>query len=375
MRKEEIFSYLRTNPLFKNVDESIFKELAESSEVIPIPKGSFLLREGESSKELFLLVEGSCEVLKKSEDDSLLQISLINRGEAIGEMALLEPCNRSASVRTLEDSEFIKIPLDVLKIRSEIACNLAVQLSHRLRDTNEITVKSLQAELEEVKLRIETGRFIVLIFVILSGWILFLSVIKTLTAHVIHSTIITLPIIVILLWLFIYHVKNSSLPKAFFGLTTHNWKAVIVEAVLYSLPVLAIATLAKWALITFDPRFQDLPLFPIPNKLSVLLAIGYTLFTPVQEFIARGVLQTSTEAVLDGRRKIVRSIFLASLIFAAFHAHLSTVFILVAFASGYYWGILFARQRSLIGVSVSHALIGAYCLGILRLATIFRHIG
>ncbi len=51
-------------------------------------------------------------------------------------------------------------------------------------------------------------------------------------------------------------------------------------------------------------------------------------------------------------------IVVSNALFASAHLHLSVSFAFVAFLLGLLWGALFARQRNIVGVSVSHTLCG-----------------
>ncbi|WP_404802349.1 CPBP family glutamic-type intramembrane protease [Bacillus shivajii] len=51
--------------------------------------------------------------------------------------------------------------------------------------------------------------------------------------------------------------------------------------------------------------------------------------------------------------------------FAMAHAHIGTLFALTAFIPGLFWGWMYTRQKSIIGVSISHMLIGIWVLFIL----------
>jgi hypothetical protein len=103
-----------------------------------------------------------------------------------------------------------------------------------------------------------------------------------------------------------------------------------------------------------------------------LLELGiYVLLSPVQEFVARGVLQGSLQEFLTGRNGVLKAILISNLIFSTFHLFVSPYFAVAAFLSGIFWGWLYSRHRTLIGVSVSHILVGAWTLYFLGAHCIF----
>jgi membrane protease YdiL (CAAX protease family) len=154
----------------------------------------------------------------------------------------------------------------------------------------------------------------------------------------------------------------------FFGLTCPEWPTRVRHAVTYSLPILALIVLAKWIAIRFLPIFDHLDLFsgrlsqcPLQSNYLAQLAI-YVVLIPVQEFIARGILQGSLQEFLTGRTRTLKAILISNLLFSIFHLFVSPYFALLSFLPGMFWGWLYSRQRSLIAVSASHTLIGVWAL-------------
>jgi membrane protease YdiL (CAAX protease family) len=50
------------------------------------------------------------------------------------------------------------------------------------------------------------------------------------------------------------------------------------------------------------------------------------------------------------------------------HLHMSFLFATLAFLPGLFWGWLFSRRRNLVGVTLSHAVVGGYVFFILGVA-------
>ncbi len=76
-------------------------------------------------------------------------------------MVLIEDEPRSATVVALTETKLIEIPLAPIRQDPEILAivtqNISLTLSKRLRNINEITVKSMQNELDELKKRNALG--------------------------------------------------------------------------------------------------------------------------------------------------------------------------------------------------------------------------
>jgi hypothetical protein len=86
----------------------------------------------------------------------------------------------------------------------------------------------------------------------------------------------------------------------------------------------------------------------------------YAIFSPIQELIARGAMQSSLHEFLTGPRANLWAIVLSTLMFTQIHLHLTPAYALAVFFPSLFWGAMYARQRSLVGVSISHILIGVY---------------
>jgi membrane protease YdiL (CAAX protease family) len=65
---------------------------------------------------------------------------------------------------------------------------------------------------------------------------------------------------------------------------------------------------------------------------------------------------------LEERHRVAHAILLSNLLFSATHLHISLTLALLVFPMGVFWGWIFARQGSLVGSSVSHAIIGVFGL-------------
>lgn len=72
-------------------------------------ENTFLMREGEQSTEMYILLSGKLSVLKRKGNVEK-RIGEIGPGEIVGEMSFLDQAPRSASVRALEISEILIIP-------------------------------------------------------------------------------------------------------------------------------------------------------------------------------------------------------------------------------------------------------------------------
>jgi membrane protease YdiL (CAAX protease family) len=98
----------------------------------------------------------------------------------------------------------------------------------------------------------------------------------------------------------------------------------------------------------------------------------YSIFVNFQEYISRGILQSSLQDFLNYKHKNLFANLLTSSIFSASHIHLSAGLAYLVFLPSLFWGWLYYRQRSLIGPIVSHILIGWWAIFVLGIEGLFR---
>jgi CRP/FNR family transcriptional regulator, cyclic AMP receptor protein len=84
---------LRNAPLFEGLSKKELAELAQRAEDMELDSGTVLCREGEIGHEFFVIIDGEVEVERKGQS-----LGARGAGEFIGEIALLEEIERTATV-------------------------------------------------------------------------------------------------------------------------------------------------------------------------------------------------------------------------------------------------------------------------------------
>lgn len=110
--------------------------------------GSCIFREGDSSREMFVIQEGIVEIRKKTNDGSEFLLATFTRGDFFGEMSLLESLPRSAGAYAIGKTRLLTIAPGgfLLKIRRDptFAFEIMQALSRRIRQTNELALSGIQ---------------------------------------------------------------------------------------------------------------------------------------------------------------------------------------------------------------------------------------
>ena len=103
--------------------------------------GEALIREGDKSNELYWLVQGRLEVLKKLQGQ-YVQVNIIEAGELVGELAFLDQKTRSATVKALTDCQLVKLEYKefqaMLAAQPKWMKKILLTLTTRLRKMSEI---------------------------------------------------------------------------------------------------------------------------------------------------------------------------------------------------------------------------------------------
>jgi len=109
-------------------------------EVQAFEDGEVVVREGEETREMFIIREGRIEILKQVGGHEV-RLAVLERGSFFGEMSLLEGLPRSATARAIGKTELVVLrPGSLLvQIRRDptFAFELLQQMSGRIRATNE----------------------------------------------------------------------------------------------------------------------------------------------------------------------------------------------------------------------------------------------
>jgi hypothetical protein len=95
-----------------------------------------------------------------------------------------------------------------------------------------------------------------------------------------------------------------------------------------------------------------------PDMGETMASAVFVLTKHAQEFCARGVFQSSVERTMSGPRRVLWSVVTASVMFGAFHTFYSLPLALTSLAGRLLWGWLYHRHGTLLGVAISHFLIG-----------------
>lgn len=413
---------LAKQSILRHFDEDELNLLLQRARREVYEAGNVIAEEGDPGERIYFITDGKVEIVKraKGHGDGEHQIATIGSGSCVGEMSLVDAKPRSATIRAMRRTEMISVAIDDVQrepaLRQKILANLSPVLSERLRYTNDVTVAALSEELDHLREKHSMGAFLLVTICATSIYSLMLVGVETFARFLPSRGFLTATVITALAAGCYYYVKRSHFPNTVFGLTRENWRASVRESLRYTLFFLLGLVVVKWLIIILgdlrEPLFRPGDAFET-HRVSMatwLFAVAlYALLAPVQEFIARGLLQSSIfyffpdSGSLRADNPLARSdsapqssvlvqkatwfgikhyrartartwkaIVISNLLFCAMHGHLGIGFAIAVFIPGLFWGWLYSRHKTLVGVAVSHMIIGVFSVYVLGISSLLR---
>jgi sigma-B regulation protein RsbU (phosphoserine phosphatase) len=149
-------SVFRKIPLFRDVPATELFKLVKELPVEQYEAGSYLMREGESGEELYVVIDGALEIVLAADSPDELLLRACGPGDYVGEMSLILPDGkRTATVRAKTHARTwvmsrVKFQ-EILKRWPLIAYTMVRILSQRLDATNEATFTDLTRKNHELE--------------------------------------------------------------------------------------------------------------------------------------------------------------------------------------------------------------------------------
>ncbi|HEX4511979.1 MAG TPA: cyclic nucleotide-binding domain-containing protein [Polyangiaceae bacterium] len=135
---------LRDIGLLGALSDEVLEHLAKNLQQRRIAAGATIFQEGDAAHDMFVVLDGEVEVLKKSRRGRVQRVAILGPSDAFGEMSIIDVQPRSATVRALAPTRLLRIAaedLDALyrhdvKSYAIVVLNVARDLSRRLRVTD-----------------------------------------------------------------------------------------------------------------------------------------------------------------------------------------------------------------------------------------------
>jgi CRP-like cAMP-binding protein len=150
-------SQLRDVGLFGALSDDFLEHLVKTLDTFRVGPGESIFREGDPAREMYVVLDGEIEVLKKSRRGRETRVAILGPNDCFGEMSIIDMQPRSATVRALGPARLLRISTEEmdalyrhdLKSYTLIVLNIARDLSRRLRVTDGLLADFTANVLEE----------------------------------------------------------------------------------------------------------------------------------------------------------------------------------------------------------------------------------
>ncbi len=130
----EVIRHFERIPLFQSMSKTAIRSLVHAATEVDIKDGKALVREGEFSRHLYVILRGTADVTQKGK-----KINELVPGDFFGEMAFLSGAPRSATVTARTDLRVMVLgprELDVIIDKEPaLARRMLAAMAHRVRAT------------------------------------------------------------------------------------------------------------------------------------------------------------------------------------------------------------------------------------------------
>ena len=146
---------LASLPLFEDLEPGMLLAVADQLEWFCLPGGTVLFEQGDAADSLFAVTSGTLGAFRNDTDGQTVLIGRIHRGETVGEGALLAGGLRTATVRSLRDTELVRFSKDAFDHLIQHYPSAMLQIAR-------LTVTRLEQSLRREKPRPSSRSFAIL---------------------------------------------------------------------------------------------------------------------------------------------------------------------------------------------------------------------
>lgn len=360
---------------FNSLPDLLSEKLIQNAEIIRVHKDDFIFKRNGCGNEFYIILNGQVGIancLPENKKECLIQILL--PGESVGETLLFNHDERLTDAIAMTEIDLLKINLSEINklsverpdLYSILLRGCGKMMSQRIKTSNDQLVH-FQEDIHsknKQSMRAENVFSYTILFMCLYALILKMvsyspTFLNDFYIFIFLAAFIGVPSL-ILLKLNHYSAKD-------FGLSFENGFRHAAQAFLITLPFILLMILIKGLFIRegIHSLFGGVFIsdeYKLKFHIKLAFLFSYLVSCPFQEFIARGVLQGSLERALTGSHSVLKSIVLSNIIFSTIHYYLSVKYGLMVFLPGLLWGYLYAKQKTIVGSTISHMLIGVFAI-------------
>ena len=337
-----------------------WEALLDALTIVVYDPHEIIVLEGDPGDALYIIESGKAFVCNEDKKNGRKRIGELLAGDIIGELALLTGAARAATVSAATAVTVLQLRRKDFEGLSQIYPTLSGSILsknykrltnsyHQLAERNEQLKASNYAQ-------VELGTIFICVVLLMSVYSFVLSYFKSdlflalsfaETIKFVVTRCLEVTTFLIIFWM----LRSSKIPLREFGLNLIAIRKQTLESVWISSLIILCLLGLKYVGIKTGHN-------PFPNETLINWTywnwtyVSYILVAPLQEFIARGVFQSTVARLIVSKRSAFLSILVTSVLFGALHLHTSVTLGIAAFTTSWLWGWMFARKRSLLGVGI-----------------------
>jgi CRP/FNR family cyclic AMP-dependent transcriptional regulator len=133
---------LKQIPLFEPLEPADQEQLAALLRKRSVSRGAVLFRKGDEGTALYIIIRGRIRITIRTKAGDEITLAILNNGEFLGEMALLDGMPRSADATALDETQLYVLNrsdfLSFLTNNARAVQTVLQALSLRLRNTDDL---------------------------------------------------------------------------------------------------------------------------------------------------------------------------------------------------------------------------------------------
>lgn len=142
MNADGLLGMIPAHSLIASWGTAELQELVERAHACPMKKGDAVMHQGDPGDFLVILLDGTLRVSMVASNGREIILDYLEPGSVIGEIAILDGGERTASVIALGEGQYLKLSArafrEVLERHPRIAWGLLKEMARRLRNANSI---------------------------------------------------------------------------------------------------------------------------------------------------------------------------------------------------------------------------------------------
>ena len=141
--------FLQKTELFAEIPETELKSISQIANEVTYPADSLLFEEGDDGDSLYLIVDGKVSIIKAGTEVLFFD----EKGYCLGEIALIDNKPRSATVKTVKPTQFLRITrndfFNAMAREHRIGLGLFRVLNDKIRRDLEIQMSAVRKEIAQ----------------------------------------------------------------------------------------------------------------------------------------------------------------------------------------------------------------------------------